>query len=80
MKLTIHIGLHKTGTTFLQRQFLGQPAQLAQQGWLFPRTGFTDHSGHAAKAEATPGHQGIVNAALSNNKGTYRRLFREIEG
>ncbi len=79
MKLTIHIGLHKTGTTFLQRQFLKQSEQLAQQDWLFPRTGFTDHSGHAAKAEATPGHQGIVNAALSGDKRLRKRLAQEIE-
>ncbi len=79
MKLTLHIGLHKTGTTFLQRQFIRQSEQLAQQGWLFPQTGFTDHSSQAAKSEATPGHQGIVNAALAGNARLRKKLLQEIE-
>ncbi len=78
MKLVLHIGLHKTGTTFLQRQLQFQADDLSRQGWLFPRTGFTEHDAVAAKAFATPGHQGIAKAALHGDSKIRTALYNEI--
>ena len=79
VELVIHIGLHKTGTTHLQHQFLQHRDQLLTKGWLFPLTGFTSHQDTAAKAGATPGHQGILRAALDGDRAVLKELMSEIQ-
>lgn len=78
VELTLHIGLHKTGTTHLQHRFRQSHEALIEQGWLFPKTGFIDHSGSSAKSEATPGHQGFVHAAVLGDKTLREKLIAEI--
>lgn len=41
-KLFLHVGLHKTGTTSLQKTFFDHRAQLAEQELLYPQTGLPD--------------------------------------
>lgn len=60
MKLVIHIGLQKTGTTFLQRNFLARAKELQAQGLCYPHPGSalpSDHSnaGHHWLAAAIAG-------------------------
>jgi hypothetical protein len=38
-KLWLHIGSHKTGTTYMQQQFAKFEAEMAGQGVLYPKTG-----------------------------------------
>lgn len=38
-RLVFHIGLHKTGTTYLQQQFSAAQQDLKERGLLFPTTG-----------------------------------------
>ncbi|MCB9992913.1 MAG: hypothetical protein H6873_04560 [Hyphomicrobiaceae bacterium] len=79
MRIVVHIGLHKTGTTYLQHQLASRRAELARQGWLFPKTGFMEKHLESARHDATPGHQGIVRAAIHPNFGlARRRLVAEI--
>lgn len=78
LELIIHIGLHKTGTTYLQNWLVRHRDQLQANGWLFPRLGFTDHQGIVAKA-ATPGHQGILRAALNGDERFLKNLISEVE-
>lgn len=40
-RLVLHIGLHKTGTTYLQQQLSAARRDLHDQGLLFPTTGMT---------------------------------------
>lgn len=77
--LTLHIGLHKTGTTHLQRTFSGNRRAFIEHGWLFPETGFVDHEQIAAKNDGTPGHQGFIHAALHEDARVRRRLAEEIQ-
>ena len=39
--LFLHVGLHKTGTTSLQKAFFDNRAALERQGFLYPRTGLS---------------------------------------
>ncbi|MBN9889811.1 hypothetical protein [Salipiger abyssi] len=41
--LYLHTGLHKTGTTSLQKAFFDNRAGLARQGLLYPETGLSPH-------------------------------------
>lgn len=43
MPLTVHIGLPKTGTTFLQKTLAGARADLAAQGVDYPDSGYYNH-------------------------------------
>lgn len=45
-RLWIHIGAHKTGTTFLQGRFHRHDGDLAKQGLLYPETGRHKLGGH----------------------------------
>lgn len=39
LRLVVHIGPHKTGTTYLQSNFARQAEELKRRGWLYPRIG-----------------------------------------
>ncbi len=41
-ELTLHVGLHKTGTTYVQRQLIANRDRLLQDGILVPRAGLDD--------------------------------------
>jgi|GEM_PF-785607 len=77
-ELILHLGLHKTGTTYLQRQFELHYDDLRQAGILFPRTGFVDHSAIALKAEGTPGHQEIARALVQDDASFFDALQEEV--
>jgi len=56
--LHIHTGLHKTGTTSLQKMFFDNTAVLARRGYLYPRTGLSGRAnnwGHHELAYALRG-------------------------
>lgn len=44
--LYLHIGHHKTGTTCIQHFLAGNRSQLANDGYLYPRTGELDQAHH----------------------------------
>jgi hypothetical protein len=66
--LYIHIGLHKTGSTLLQRCFYNNYDKLINESFLFPRTGFLDLEKKGGSNFTTAGHDLFVKAALSRNK------------
>ena len=72
--LYIHVGLHKTGSTFLQRCFFSNYDKLISQGFLFPRTGFLDLEDQGGDRFTTSGHDLFVKAALTRNV-YYRSLL-----
>ncbi|MCT8974618.1 glycosyltransferase family 2 protein [Microbaculum marinisediminis] len=77
-ELIVHVGLHKTGTTHLQRQFVRNDEALRRIGVLFPKTGFVDHRGVSLKPEGTPGHQAIARAITNNDRTVFDELEKEI--
>ncbi|MEL7097875.1 MAG: glycosyltransferase family 2 protein [Pseudomonadota bacterium] len=75
-RLVLHVGLHKTGTTFVQHHLLAHRDTLRRAGILVPQTGFeTDVDGRPG---ALSGHQGLVRALRSGEDATWRALHREI--
>ena len=78
VRLIIHLGLHKTGSTHLQRNFVRQAESLGAASVLFPETGFTDHHDIATKTDATPGHMGLIPAIRTGNDKIRRALEEEV--
>lgn len=77
VKIILHLGSHKTGTTAVQRYCEVNREALVEQGILFPETGYFSSSMNAFTA--TPGHQGILNAAVNEDDVFFEELYREIE-
>ncbi len=75
-RLVLHIGLHKTASTFLQHHFRHYRSQLRAQGILFPYSGFDDTAG--GRDGALAGHQGLVRALRQNDEAMWAALHREI--
>ncbi|CAH7382867.1 hypothetical protein VCHA54P489_80172 [Vibrio chagasii] len=60
MKLLLHIGFHKTGTTFLQSTFQNNRELLEKKGLYYPSHGSFSNS----KGEAISGHDKLVEGAI----------------
>jgi len=76
-RLVLHLGLHKTGTTYVQHHLTGHREALLERGVLMPRTGFEDVES-PTRAGATPGHQGLVRALHKNAPEPWQELHREV--
>lgn len=76
-RLVLHLGLHKTGTTYLQNQMLHHRRALLQQGILFPETGLSVQDS-PLRPGATAGHQGLINALRKDDPVLWASLGREI--
>ncbi len=74
-KLFVHCGLHKTGTTVLQKIFTDQEEKLRQLGLLYPKSGRLDPLGG--------GHHGIAwqlsqDRRYAPNQGCVAELLEEL--
>jgi glycosyltransferase involved in cell wall biosynthesis len=76
-RLVLHLGLHKTGTTYLQHHLMGHRDRLLKAGILVPMTGFVPPDPHLRDG-ATPGHQGLVAALRTGDPAPWAELNREI--
>ncbi len=76
-KLLLHVGMHKTGSTFIQHNLLAHRGALLSAGWLFPKAGF-DVPVDPIRAGATPGHHGLVAALRKNDEIAWQALRNEI--
>lgn len=75
-RLVLHIGLHKTGTTYVQHHLRHHRDALKQHSILVPKTGFdTPISGRTG---ALSGHQGLVRALRQDDDATWRAFHDEI--
>ncbi|MEJ8572347.1 glycosyltransferase family 2 protein [Microbaculum marinum] len=79
-ELILHLGMHKTGTTHLQRQLVRHDDALKKGGTLFPKTGFVDHRDVALKPNATPGHQEFIRAMAARDTAFREEFEREVAG
>ena len=75
-RLVLHVGLHKTGTTFVQHHLRHYRADLLGAGVLIPETGFDDVEN--GRSGALSGHQGLVRALRQQDDATWAALHREI--
>ena len=67
----LHLGLHKTGTTFLQRTFLQNRDTLGRHGVLFPETGLITRLARPGAPDSLSGHT-MFGAGL---RGAHSDLF-----
>jgi hypothetical protein len=77
-RLVLHLGLHKTASTWLQRQFLDQRAALDAQGVLVPLTGLPDAGFRAVRPGGFPGHQGLMSALRRGDEAPWAALGKEV--
>lgn len=75
-RLILHIGLHKTGTTFIQHHLLHHREALRRAGVLVPQTGFD--ATVAGRPGALSGHQGLVRAIRQSDTRFWKDLHIEI--
>jgi hypothetical protein len=73
-RLVVHIGLHKTGTTSIQRSLAADRAALMQQGIYIPRVGTLPRRGHH-----NLGWQLNGDPRFSPKLGTLNDLIAELE-
>ncbi len=79
-RLVLHLGLHKTGTTFLQHALLSRREALAEAGVLLPETGLAEPDAARPRPGGFPGHQGLLAAHRAGDDNTWKALYREIIG
>lgn len=77
MELILHIGLHKTGTTYLQRALERDRERLKSLGVLVPETGFLKAVADNRRGAATPGHVGFFGAIRNGDAAVFDRLREE---
>ncbi|MDO8883400.1 glycosyltransferase family 2 protein, partial [Pseudotabrizicola sp.] len=78
--LVLHIGMHKTGSTFLQGALLARQNRLRTAGVLFPKTGLAGDDFFAVRKGGFPGHLGLLVAARNKQGEIWNTLSREIAG
>ncbi len=75
-RLVLHIGLHKTGTTFMQHHLLHHRDALKRQSVLVPKTGFD--APRAGRSGALSGHQGLVRGLREGDDTLWRAFHDEV--
>ena len=79
----IHIGFHKTGTTFLQQVLASNPEWLKQHGYIFPHTG-RRYPVHPCSKDAFSGHAALMKMLKrpESENGLYQlnELNKEADG
>ncbi|MDF1873062.1 glycosyltransferase family 2 protein [Vannielia sp.] len=79
-KLVLHLGLHKTGSTYIQHNLLGHRERLLERRILIPSTGLSPPEEQHTRDGAFPGHQGLLAAHRKGDEQLWRNLYREIIG
>lgn len=76
-RLVLHLGLHKTGSTYIQGHLIAHRDALRARGVLVPRAGLTQPQA-PLRDGATPGHQGLVQALRQDDPLLWAMLGKEI--
>lgn len=78
VRLVLHLGMHKTGSTALQQGLMAQQARLVRHWVLFPRTGLpADH--RPVRDGGLPGHQDLLSAIRRGSADDiWKRLADEV--
>lgn len=87
MKITVHIGSTKTGSSALQLHLAQAREKLLDTGILYPEYGTKSNAHHVLFAAAHPGAWGMHRDVLSSNEGerfayfqsTYERILEQAE-
>lgn len=79
-RLVLHMGLHKTGTTYIQHNLEHHREALRSEGVLVPETGWATPEQQGPRNGALPGHQGFVAALRKGDTRPFDDLHTEIIG
>lgn len=80
MRLILHVGLHKTGSTYIQHHLITHREVLAAHGVLVPKTGIRPSSDSLNTRDGgLPGYQGLVSAARDQNAAVWHQLYDEVK-
>jgi hypothetical protein len=77
-QITLHLGLHKTGTTYAQHILQAHRERLRMNGICLPQTGLTMPGETGPKAGGFSGHLGLLRAMREGDDATWEGLAREI--
>jgi hypothetical protein len=78
--LVLHLGMHKTGSTYLQRAALERRSEMLAEGVLFPRAGLAAPGFRAVRQDGFPGHLGLLAAVRNDDEDApWQQLQREID-
>lgn len=81
IRILLHFGLHKTGTTHIQYQLAANRKALQANGILFPQTGFGFAAGkEPVRAGGLPGHQALVTSIFQSAADLLPQLKGEVLG
>ncbi len=75
-RLIIHVGLHKTGSTFIQHHLRAHAPAMLERGILVPETGFDQQT--MGRPGALSGHQGLIRAMRTEDNETWAAFHREV--
>lgn len=78
MEIIIHIGLHKTGSTLIQKSFLKNYDEGVKNGVLFPKTGFVNLEERHGAPGTSAGHDLYVKAALTSDQKFRARIMAAL--
>ncbi len=77
-RLVLHLGLHKTASTWLQRQLLDQAPALRARGILVPQAGLPGPEFRPVRPGGFPGHQGLLAALRRGDEAPWAALGQEV--
>jgi hypothetical protein len=77
-RLVLHLGLHKTASTWLQRQLLDQAPTLRARGILVPQAGLPGPDFRPVRPGGFPGHQGLLAALRRGDEAPWAALGQEV--
>lgn len=81
VRILLHAGLHKTGTTHIQYQLAENRAVLREHGILFPQTGFGAPKGiDPVRPRGLPGHQALISSVFQDQPDMIKQLQGEVLG
>jgi len=76
-RLILHLGMHKTGSTYIQAHLKAHRARLRKAGILVPTSGFYSPD-DPVRDGASPGHQGFVTALRQDDPAPWAALEKEM--
>ncbi|MGQ0567159.1 MAG: glycosyltransferase [Gemmobacter sp.] len=76
--LVLHLGMHKTGSTWLQRSLQDRRDDMHAAGVLFPLTGLAPPDWPAVRPDGFPGHLGLIAALRKGDDTVWTRLRAEV--
>lgn len=78
-RLILHIGQHKTGSTYIQHHLVTHREALRERGVLVPITGIDpSNTDFDMRSGGLAGHQGLAAAARDQQRGVWSDLYREV--